>query len=434
MVEELLDRARKVADEAEVFSITYEETPVSFETNRLKRLDTRQGQSLMLRLVKDGRIGYATTSNVAAQKELVDMALEMAHIGPEACFQFPNPDGYTKVEVYDAAVEKVSVEKMVDVGQSLIAAITDRSPEILCEGGVSKESASVTIANSRGGRASYKRSTFSVYMEGTLIRGTDMLFVGDSESSCHPVLDVSQILKTVLEQLEQAKNTASVASKSMPVVLTPHGVANVLLPPLMPAFNGKVVLQGASPLGHRLGQGVFHKSLSLWDDATIPYRPASQPCDDEGVPSQRIPLVEAGVVRNFVYDLQTACKAGARSTGSGSRAGGMPAPAISALVIGEGRTSYQDMVKSMKEGLVVEQLIGAGQGNVLGGDFSGNVLLGYKVENGELVGRVKDTMISGNVYQLLKDGVTFGDRSRWVGGSLSAPHIYCQSMAVASKG
>jgi PmbA protein len=46
--------------------------------------------------------------------------------------------------------------------------------------------------------------------------------------------------------------------------------------------------------------------------------------------------------------------------------------------------------------------MGAEQGNILGGDFSGNVLLGYKVENGKIVGRVKDTMVSGNIYQLLK--------------------------------
>jgi len=45
---------------------------------------------------------------------------------------------------------------------------------------------------------------------------------------------------------------------------------------------------------------------------------------------------------------------------------------------------------------------------MLGGDFSGNVLLGFKIEKGEIVGRVKDTMISGNVYQLLKDITAIG--------------------------
>jgi PmbA protein len=91
------------------------------------------------------------------------------------------------------------------------------------------------------------------------------------------------------------------------------------------------------------------------------------------------------------------------------------------------------MVADIREGLVIEQLMGAEQGNVLGGDFSGNVLLGYKIENGRIVGRVKNTMVSGNVYQILKEIVTLGKEGRWVGGSIYAPHIYCKSLAVASK-
>ncbi len=91
------------------------------------------------------------------------------------------------------------------------------------------------------------------------------------------------------------------------------------------------------------------------------------------------------------------------------------------------------MVQDIKEGLVIEQLMGAEQGNVLGGDFSGNVLLGYKIENGKIVGRVKNTMVSGNVYQVLKEIAALGKEAKWVGGGVYTPHIYCPSLAVASK-
>jgi len=196
-----------------------------------------------------------------------------------------------------------------------------------------------------------------------------------------------------------------------------------------------MVLEGAAPLVGKRGERLFDERLSLWDDATIHYRPASRPCDDEGVPSQRTPLIEKGVVAEFLYDLQTAAIAGSRSTGSGSRAGGgMPAPSVSALVIEEGDTAFEEMIRDMKEGLVVEILIGAGQGNVLGGEFSGNVLLGYKVENGEIVGRVKDTMVSGNIYDVLKELAAIGREAKWVGGMLRIPALYVPALAVASKG
>jgi len=91
------------------------------------------------------------------------------------------------------------------------------------------------------------------------------------------------------------------------------------------------------------------------------------------------------------------------------------------------------MVSDIKEGLVIELLMGAEQGNILGGDFSGNVLLGYKVESGKIVGRVKNTMVSGNVYQLLKQITAIGSEARWVSSAVNTPPIYCPSLSVASK-
>jgi PmbA protein len=140
------------------------------------------------------------------------------------------------------------------------------------------------------------------------------------------------------------------------------------------------------------------------------------------------------VVTSFLYDLQTAALAHTKSTGSGRRnRGGLPAPSPSTFIITSGKTSFDEMVADIKEGLVVEQLMGASQGNILGGDFSGNVLLGYKVENGKIVGRVKDTMVSGNIYQLLKQITAIGSQARWVGNSLNTPPLYLSSVSVVSK-
>jgi PmbA protein len=133
--------------------------------------------------------------------------------------------------------------------------------------------------------------------------------------------------------------------------------------------------------------------------------------------------------------LQTAALAGKKSTGNGSRnRGSLPGPAPSALVVAPGKTTFDEMVRDIKEGLVVEQLMGAEQGNILGGDFSGNVLLGYKIENGKIVGRVKDTMVSGNVYKVLGDIAAIGSETRWVSSFMQTPPFYCKGLSVSSKG
>jgi PmbA protein len=434
ILEEILSLAQKEAAEVEVFQASREETPVTFEANRLKQLQTRQSRSLALRIIRNGRLGFAAARGEVDGKALVSRAVEVSEFGARACFELPTVRESPSVEVFDPQVQDVTTEAMVELGQSLIDRVRQHTPELLCEAGIVKAVTSVRLLNSRGGEVGYKKSLFSLSLEGTLIRGTDMLFVGDSQSSCHPIGEFQAVANTVIGQLEMARRQAAAPTKSLPAIFTPLGAASALFTPLIMAFSGRVVLQGASPLGQRLGEQVFDSKFSLEDDATIPYRPASRPWDDEGVSSRRIPLIERGVVANFLYDLQTAGMAQTQSTGSGSRGwGGMPAPSASALVVGEGEVSYEDMVRDMEEGLVIEMLMGAGQGNVLGGDFSGNVLLGYKVEGGELVGRVKDTMVSGNVYEALKNLAAVGREGRWLGGSLKLPHLYFPVLAVASK-
>ena len=433
-MEKILEQAKKVAEAAEVFLVSSEESPVQFEANRLKHIQSKQSQIAALRIIRKGRVGYSVTTNLDDVQGLIDTSVETAEFGMQAKFEFPGSNSYPKVATYNPKVESVSLEQMIGLGEEMINTVKEHTPDIVCEAGVTKDTVSVGIINSNGGKANYSKSTFSLGVSGSLIRGTDMLFVGEGESSCHPITSTKAVTDTVLRQLEWAREQASAPERALPVIFTPNGVISALIPPLMVAFNGKTVLEGASPIGSSLGKPVFDKKLWLWDDATIDYRPGSRPFDDEGIPSRRLPLIEAGTPINFIYDLQTAALADTQSTGNGNRpGGGLPTPAPSAFIIKPGDASFNDMLADIKEGLVIEYLMGAEQGNILGGDFSGNVLLGYKVENGKIIGRVKDTMVSGNVYKVLKEITAIGNDAKWLGGFLNSPSIYCPNLSVAVK-
>ncbi|MFC1935143.1 TldD/PmbA family protein, partial [Chloroflexota bacterium] len=376
----ILALAQTAAEEAEVFTLSSEETQVHFEANRLKQLQTKQQASVALRIVKDGRIGYATSTRQDDAEELVRHAVETARLGITAKFRLPSLGSYPEIEVFDAAVEAVPIEQMINLGEEMISKITAHTPGIICDSSISKGVLSVSIINSRSQQVDYRKSFFSLGIDGNLTKGTDMLFVGEMASSCHPLPDTKAVTSAVLRQLELAKTQASVPSGLMPVVFTPNGITSSLIMPLMASCNGKTVLEGASPIGDKIGQKVFDEQLSLHDDPTITHQPGSRPFDDEGIPSQRTPIVEQGTITNFLYDLQTAALAGTRSTGNGSRnRGGLPSPSPSAFTITAGTITFEEMVRDIKQGLVIEQLMGAEQGNILGGDFSGNVLLGYKV-------------------------------------------------------
>ena len=435
-LEKVLQSACRKSEQAEVFSASARATTVQFEANVLKQVQSRDSSSTALRVFREGKIGFGITSGGGDWEALVDMAVETSQFGGPANFQFPSSHDYSETRIFDPEVDKIAMDRIVEIGTQLMTRVREHTPDILCDVQITKGTSSVSLMNSQGGEGRYYKSFLSVGLEGILVRDTDMLWVEDSESSCRSdVVAIDELIGRVTWQLEMAKKKATVSTKVLPIVFTPPGVASALLSPLMFAFSGKAVLEGASPLRDKLGEQVFDRKLSLWDDATVAYRVGSYPFDDEGVSSQRLPLVANGVVTSFLYDLQTAALAGTKSTGNGRRSGGgSPSPAISSLVLEKGEVSFQDMVNDMKEGLIVAEVIGAEQGNILGGDFGGNVLLGYKVENGEIVGRVKDTMIAGNVYEVLKEVPCVGQEARWVGGILQTPPLYCSHVSVTTKG
>ncbi len=181
-MEKILALAKKSADEAEVYRVSSEETQVRFEANRLKQVQTNQQTSVALRIIKNGRIGYATTTGMGNARELVANAVETAEFGTEARFHLPDNTEFPPVDIYDSAVEAVSIKKMVGFGEEMIAAVTGHTKEILCDAGAGRSTVSIRIINSRGGEAAYRKSIFSVGIEGTLIEGTDMLFVGESDA------------------------------------------------------------------------------------------------------------------------------------------------------------------------------------------------------------------------------------------------------------
>ena len=192
-------------------------------------------------------------------------------------------------------------------------------------------------------------------------------------------------------------------------------------------FDGKNVFLGASPLAGKLGEKIADERLSITDNPLVDYATNSGKYDGEGVPHQITPLIEDGVVRNFLYDLDTAGRAGTKSTGNG--VGCNPTN----VVIKEGNTPYEEMVKNTREGLLVHSVMGLGQGNPISGEFSVNVQLGYKIENGEIVGRVKDVMLAGNTYDAIRNITAIGDEAEWVYGSLLTPPVQIGSLSVVAK-
>jgi PmbA protein len=162
----------------------------------------------------------------------------------------------------------------------------------------------------------------------------------------------------------------------------------------------------------------------------MPYAISTAPFDDEGIPSRRKEIISQGKLLNYLTDLYSAKKLNLEPGNASRSFSTLPSPSPSNIVIENGTEKLSDMLK-VKKGIIIESLMGVQMGNVSGGEVMGNIDLGYLVENGEIIGRIKDAMISINIVDALKD-VVLSKENAWTTGIVS-PYILIPSAPISTK-
>lgn len=398
----LIENAAQRGCAAEVFSSSAVENTVEVNDNQLKNLKSNDTHDTILRVIRNGKIGLASSSRPNDDDNLLKNAMDTSEFGTEAAFAFPKPAKLPQPEIYDPALESLSIEEMVHIATSLAAELQKEDSHILASTQVSRVHSEYHLANTSGFDSSFKKTIFAVIAAVNLTEGSNMLSIYNFRLSTHRDFDLSAIIERVLTDFRIARHNVDLEAGEYPVILSPEAMGN-LLRPIVACLDGRAVVKGISPWKDRLGEKMFDEAFSLYDDGTIARSIASGDFDSEGVPMQRTALVENGVIRNYLLNLQTAAQLKMAPTGNGGREGGnAPIPGTTTLTAPAGQTSIDDMIKGIKQGILVDQLMGAWAGNPYTGSINGNIALGYKIENGRRVGRVKDCMFSLNAFEGFK--------------------------------
>jgi len=427
-MERILQKAMTKAQAAEVTLSRNESTPVSFQNDRLKAIKVSHTIGVSLRVIVDGKLGSSHTSDLEDLDGVVERAVEAARFGSDAHFSFPEPQDAPPVRTYDASVPEVSRERMVEIGREMLDMVKEYDPEVLVSCGASRSVGGREYLNSSGHAFRAESTHFSAYVGGERIRGTDILQAGEGRGWRTLDVDHVDLSRRVIEKFRLAEHIAEVTSGELPVIFTP-GATIVVFLSLGMGVNGRNVLKGDSPLAGKLGERIADERLTITDHPLIDHAPSSAGYDGEGVPHRVLPVIERGVLRNFLYDLDTAGQAGTESTGSG------PGCHPTNVLVEPGEASYEEMIQSVDKGLLVDGVMGLGQSNIINGDFSVNVSLGYKIERGEIVGRVKDAMLAGNAYDALMHIEAIGDTPEWISGwgTMKAPPIQIERLSVVGR-
>ncbi len=436
IMDTILAKCRGRADSAEVIAYHNQSMPVEFRAGRLHSVEHKESLGMGLRVIKNGRIGFSSTTDPNQLDQLVANALASAEFGQMAAFQFPGKCRPRKAPVYDPRLEKYTPEQAIAEGQRNVETIRQKAPRLTLDVSLRKSVTDFHLANSQGLEANYRKSTFSHSLSGMAVTPHGLLYIGDGRNSCRLLREGPKMAAKIVKLYRNALRPAVAQTGRMPVIFSTDA-AYLLWMALGMGVNGKQVQKKSSPLTGQIGERIIDKRVTVTDDPTYEYAVASGPCDDEGVCAARMTLFDRGVLKGFVYDLQTAGMMGVGTTGHASRDySSLPSPSVSNLVIKPGRSSLAEMIKDVKSGIIVHDFLGAGQSNLLAGDFSANIALGYKIESGKLIGRVKDVMISGNIYQMLRDQLVdlSADQDPVVArGSFITPAVMFKDVNIAAK-
>jgi len=427
---ELLAQARKVGEQAEVFQSKGEKHSVVFQASKLKEITSTEEQSTTLRLIQNGLLGSASVTKPDSSDVLLKYAANTVKYGSPVKHSFPTQAQVLQPRVTDERVRRVTQQEMLDIAGDLVAGLNAFDPSIKAMAETTKASGYFGLANSNGFAAESEYTAWSVVFGGELVSARDgFLFIYDALSGTDFTADVSLLKARVIEAFRLAQNTASIRAGQYPVIFAP-GEVSCLVNPLVACLNGKAVARGFSPFKGRLGELAFDPRLSIIDDATIAGALGSKGFDREGIPSTKRSLISGGKIAGYMLDLQTAAELNMSPTGNGSVSG----PVQNNIIVPGGTASFSEMLAGIDEGVLIEGTMGAWAGNPYGGQVSGNISLGYKIEKGQIVGRIKDAMFSLNVFTDLRDNLASISSEQLWRGNACFPYLQLRNVNISTKG
>lgn len=422
--EQVLELAHNAgAEAAEVYQALSDATPVFFDANRVKRIERSQTEAIALRLWRQGRPGLAVAHGPIEPQALVDRAVAVSYLTLPETIELAPPKAVHYADIGHA----VPAETLTYWGKEAIALVRDRYPDMLCYSEWSCESETTRLLNSKGLDYRYTDTTLSSYLSAERLRDGDFLNVSDGQTE-RDALSPADLAEQIVQRIHWGRETVDAPQGRVPVLFTSKA-ADMLWGTVQSALDGRRVVERSSPWSDLVGEQVLSDRLTLSQQPRA--GPFSCPFDDEGMPTREITFIDRGMLQLFYTDCTIGNRLGSGSTGNGFRPqlGGYPRPGLFNFLVEPGDRPLPDLIRHLDHGIIVDQMLGEDSG--ISGDFSFNVDLGYRVENGCITGRIKNTMVAGNVYRALKH-VEVGSDVQW-NGPCYTPSIALWNLSVVSR-
>ena len=384
---------------------------------------------------------YSSDFSPASLATLVDRTLAMARVtSDDPANGLPEANELGRhsgdLALYSADIAALSAEERIGLARRAEQAALRADNRIKNSEGAGVETATGTkaYANSLGFVASYQSSYGSISVvpvaqegqNGNVTMQRDYWYaVGRGAAALR---DPERVGREAAARVLRRLGARKISTCRVPVVFDAE-TARSLLSHVFEAVRGDTVYRGASFLADKLGERVAGENVTILDDGLRPGGFGSRPFDDEGVAPSLTPVIERGMLRNYLLNTYSARKLNLRTTGNASRGvAGPPGVGPKNLYLVPGTTSPQDVLRSVKSGLYVTELIGFGV-NVVNGDYSRGAA-GLWIENGEFAYPVEEVTIAGTLQEMLNQITAIGSDLEFR-SALAAPTLLIDGLTVA---
>ncbi|MCP4636990.1 MAG: metalloprotease PmbA [Methyloversatilis sp.] len=429
IAQQLLDHARAGgASAAEVDVSEGFGQSVTVRRGEVETIEYNRDKGIGVTVYVGQRRGYASSSDFSldAMRATVDAALSIARFTAEDDAAGLPDKSLLATEFRDLDLYHpwdLPVETAIDIARRCEDAAFAVSPDIRNSEGasVSAQQSQFVSANSLGFMAGYASSRQYVSCsviagEGDGMQREDWYASRRAAGDLPPAEAIGEYAaRRALSRLDARR----VRTTRVPVLFEAP-LAIGLLGHFVQAASGGALYRKSSFLLDSLGKQIFPKHINISERPHLPRAMGSGMFDDDGVATRDREVVENGVLNGYFLSTYSARKLGMQTTGN---AGGSHN-----LILQSGTQSLDDLIRGIKRGLLVTELLGHGV-NYVTGDYSRGAA-GYWIENGEIAYPVQEITIAGNLRDMFK-GIQAVGSDALVRGSKQSGSVLIDRMRIA---
>ncbi len=412
----------KPGEQVEAFVSRGGDTEVRVYQGEVEHFVSAQAEGIGIRIISDGRTGfaYAGTLDEAAIAEVLAEARDNVQFGTvDEWAGLAEPDGVaqTAQALWSDELAGYATDRKIELAKELERLTLGADSRVRVDDSNYADAFGEAAVATTTGIRRWGRENGCYVSVSTLADDGDetQTGFGFSVGRTPDMFDLGKAAREAADRATRLLGATKPASRRTTVVLDPFVTAQFLAI-ISSTLNGEAVVKGRSLFKDRLGDEVAPPFVTLLDDPTNPLAYTATDVDGEGLAARLNPLIEGGVLRQFVHNSYSARRAGTMSTGNAVRGGFAGTPGVGALALHllPGTRSQDEIVAGIDDGLLVQSVQGIHSGvNPISGDFSTGAA-GLMIRNGQVAEPVREFTIASTLQRMLMDIVEVGGDVDWL--------------------